>query len=123
VAVDPGDRVVVCALGGDRADGAGVLLFGVGVLRLESFGLAAEVFALGAVALEEAERVDPVVCLSDAEFDVAELFALSVGLGVEGLERACLAGREGVELLPDAVLLLVELGGGQDACAGLGGFV
>ena len=110
-------------MGGDRLNGLDVLLFGVGVLRLELFGLAAEVFALGAVALEEAERVDPVVCLSDAESDVAELFALSVGLVVEGLERACLAGREGVELLPDAVVLVMELGRGQDAAAGPGRFV
>jgi hypothetical protein len=109
VAVDPGDGIVVCAVGDHLLAGAGGQAVGVGALGLEPFKLATEVVAFAAVALEEAEGVQLVDGLSDAGVGVFEVCSLALGIAGEHLERACLRDGEGVECLPDAVVLFTKL--------------
>ena len=76
-----------------------------------------------AVAFEEAEGVELVVGLPAADFELRELLTLPPSVVGERFEPASRAGREGVECLADAVVLLPQLGGGQGAHAGASGFV
>ena len=121
--VDPGDGVVVGALIADFLNGAGVEPIGVGALGLEPFKLGSEVVAFAAVALEEAQGVQLVVGLSDAEVGVFEVCSLAPGIASQHRERACLRHGEVVERLPDAVVLVSKLRRGQCACARVDGLV
>ena len=77
----------------DLLTGAGVEPVDVGALGLEAFELAAEVVAFAAVALEEAEGVELVVGLPDAEFGLFEVCALALGVVGEAPRARVLGGR------------------------------
>ena len=110
VAVDPGDGLVVGAVGDHLLPGPGVQAVGVGALGLEPFKLASEVVPFAAVAFEEAEGVQLVVGLSDAGVGVFEVCSLALGVAGEDLERACSRDGEGVERLPNTGVLFTKLG-------------
>jgi hypothetical protein len=123
VAVDPGDGIVVCAVGDDLLPGAGVTAVDVVALGLEPFKLATEVVAFAAVALEEPEGIELVVGLPDAEIGVFKVCALAFGVIGKAHEGVCLTGGEVAECLRDAVVFVSKLRRGQRAGARVRGFI